>query len=96
MPALSPAACFSAWPKADAHVFHRVMLVDVQVPLGVDRQIDRRMPGQQREHVVEEPTPVAICETPVPSRFNSSSDVGLGRLAVNLGSSHGSELVARR
>ena len=40
--------------EADADVLDRVVLVDVQVALGVDRQIDRRVLGQQRQHVVEE------------------------------------------
>ena len=40
--------------KADADVFDRVMLIDVQVALGFDCQIDRRVLGEQRQHVIEE------------------------------------------
>ena len=54
MPALSPSACSQRLAEGDADVFDRVMLIDVQIALGLDRQIERRVLGQQREHVVEE------------------------------------------
>ena len=39
--------------ETDAHVLDRVVLVDVQVAGGGDAQIERRMLGQQGQHVVE-------------------------------------------
>ena len=40
-------------PEGNADVFDRVVLIDVQIALGLDVQIDRRVLGQQRQHVVE-------------------------------------------
>jgi hypothetical protein len=39
--------------QRDAHVFHGVVAVDVQVPLGVDVEIDQPVAGDLVEHVVE-------------------------------------------
>ena len=41
--------------KANADVFDRVVLVDVQVTIRRDRQIDHPMLGKQLEHVVKKP-----------------------------------------
>ena len=41
--------------ETDADVFDGVMIIDVQIPVGFDRQIEQAMLGEQREHVVEEP-----------------------------------------
>jgi hypothetical protein len=38
----------------DAHVFHGVVAVDVQVALGIDLQVDQAVAGDLVEHVVEE------------------------------------------
>ena len=40
--------------QADAHVLDRVVLIDLQVAGGLDGQIEGRVLGQQREHVIEE------------------------------------------
>ena len=53
MPALSPIASFSAWPEADAGVFDRVMLIDVQVARGPHLQVECAMLGEQRQHVIQ-------------------------------------------
>ena len=39
--------------QGNADVFDRVMLIDVQIALGLHVQIDGRMLGQKREHVIE-------------------------------------------
>ncbi len=38
----------------DAGVLDRVVVVDMQVALGLDRHVDQRMPGELVEHMVEE------------------------------------------
>ena len=61
MPALSPSGLLQRLAQADADVFHRVVLVDVQVAFGAHREIDRRVLGEERQHVVRrKPTPVAM------------------------------------
>src|SRR5674476_762827 len=35
-------------------VFHRVVRIDLKVPLAIELQIDHGVPGEQRQHVVEE------------------------------------------
>ena len=71
--------------QADAHVLDRVVLIDVQVAAGLDRQIEGRVLGQQREHVVEEAhaggdlAPAAAVEVRVPGDF------GFRRLALDVG-----------
>jgi hypothetical protein len=39
--------------EADADVFDRVMLIDMQIAIGLDGQIDQCMPREQLEHVIE-------------------------------------------
>ena len=51
--------------EADADVFDRVVLVDVQVALGANREVDRGVLGQQRQHVVE--------------KADAGGDIGLAR-----------------
>jgi hypothetical protein len=38
----------------DAGVLHRVVAVHVEIALGLDREVQQRVPGQRLEHVVEE------------------------------------------
>ena len=40
--------------KTDAGVFHRVVMIDVQIAFCGHRQVDQRVLRQQREHVIEE------------------------------------------
>ncbi len=53
MPFLSPTALHRL-AQGDAHVFHGVVAVDVQVALAVDVQVDQAVAGDLVEHVVEE------------------------------------------
>ena len=43
--------------ERDADILGGVVVVDVQVALGLDREVDARMTRQQVEHVVEEADP---------------------------------------
>ena len=45
---------FQRLPDRDADVFGGVVVIDVQVALGLDREVDARMARQKLEHVVEE------------------------------------------
>ena len=47
------------------HVFDGVVAVDMEIPRAADREIEQRVPGEEREHVVEEP--------------QAGGDVGLAR-----------------
>ena len=60
--------------ERDADVLGGVVVVDVQVALGLDRDVDARMPRQQIEHVVEEADAGRDRRTrPVPSRSTATS-----------------------
>ena len=61
--------CCHRLAESDADVLDRVMGVDVQVALGLDRQVDRAVAGDLVEHVIEERTPVDSCDLPLPSRL---------------------------
>jgi hypothetical protein len=41
--------------QRNANVFHRVVLIDIQVALGIQPQIETPMPSKQLQHVIEEP-----------------------------------------
>ena len=41
--------------EANPHVFHRVVLIDMEIAGSLDAQIESGMFGQQDEHVIEEP-----------------------------------------
>ena len=74
MPALSPSACLQRLAEADADVFDRVVLIDVQVAFGLDRQIERRVLGEQRRACGRRSRRRWRCRAwPVPSRLSSSS-----------------------
>ncbi len=54
MPFISPSACLTAWPSAMPTSSGGVVVVDVQVALGLDRDVDARVTAREIEHVVEE------------------------------------------
>ena len=83
MPALSPSACLQRLAEHDADVFDRVMLIDVQVADRFDRQVDRRVPRQQRQHVIEEPDAGRQLGNARAIEIDFQLDVGLVRLALN-------------
>ena len=37
----------------DTHILHRVMGVDLQIPFGIDSEIDQSVPGYLLEHVIK-------------------------------------------
>ena len=54
MPCLSPSALATAWPEHDASVLGGVVEIDVQVALGLERDVDQGVAGQLLQHVIEE------------------------------------------
>ena len=55
MPALSPSASPQRLAEHDRDVLDGVVGVDVDVALGLHGQVEQRVPGQRRQHVVVEP-----------------------------------------
>ena len=43
--------------KHDTHIFHRMMLVNVEISLGPEFQVKPSVLGEQLEHMVEEADP---------------------------------------
>ncbi len=54
MPFLSPSASANNWTQNNAGVFHRVVLIHVQVAIGVKLQIEAAVFAKKLEHVIEE------------------------------------------
>ena len=73
----------------DAHVFHRVMAVDMQVALALHAQIDQPMARNLFQHVVEKPDAGMELGVPGAIQIDGDGDVGLGRLAGNFGGTRG-------
>ena len=82
---------------ADADVLDRVVLVDLQVARGAHRQVDGRVPGQQREHVVEEADAGGDLRGAGAVEVQLDLDLGFGRLALDAGGAgHGQMILANR
>ena len=54
MPFLLPSASRRSLAENDAHVFHGVVLVHVQVAACRDLQVETAVAGEKLEHVIEE------------------------------------------
>jgi hypothetical protein len=54
-PDLVPQALTHGLAKTDADVLRRVVRVHLQIPMGLNRQIDQGMLGEQDEHMIEKP-----------------------------------------
>ena len=68
-------------------VFDRVVLIDVQIALGANRQIDRRVLGEQRQHVVEKADAGRDVGLARAVQVERELDVRFGGLAVDGGGS---------
>ena len=75
--------------QADADVLGGVMPVDVEVARAGDRQVHQGMPGEQLEHVVEEPDAGLHVRPPLAVEVERQADVGLAGLAHDLGGPSG-------
>ena len=85
MPALVAQRLLQRLAEADADVFDRVVLIDVQIALGLHGQIDRRVLGQQRQHVVEEADAGGDLALARAVEIQLEADLGLGGLAIDGG-----------
>ena len=57
MPRLSPSASAKRLAEHDADILGGVVEVDMQVALGLDLEVEQRVPGEGGQHVVEEADP---------------------------------------
>ncbi len=73
--------------EADAHVLDGVMLIDVEIARGRDREIERGVLGQQGQHVVEEADAGGNAGLARAFEQQFQVDVGFGSLAVDFGGS---------
>ncbi len=54
MPRLSPSAVRQRLAEHDADILGGVVEIDMQVALGLHRQVEQPVPGESGQHVVEE------------------------------------------
>ncbi len=75
--------------QRDAHVFDRVMRVDMQIALGLDVEVDQPVPGDLVEHVIKEAHTGGQFGDAGAVEVEGHGDLRLGGVAGNLGSAHG-------
>ena len=76
-------------PKRDADILHRVVLVDMEVALGVDRQVDQAVAGDLVQHVVEEADAGLDPALAGAVEVDGDRDVGFLGFARDGGAAHG-------
>ena len=85
MPARSPSASSHGQPQTNAGVLNGVVLIDVQVAAALDLQIQRRVLGQKRQHVVEESDAAGDLRAAAAVEVDLQADFGLRGFALNGG-----------
>jgi hypothetical protein len=77
--------------QGNAHVFYRVVAVDVQIARGLDFQIDQTVARNLVEHVVKETNTGRQFGHARTVKIDLDSDLGFGRFTADFGSasSHG-------
>ena len=82
---------------ADAGVFNRVMLIDVQVALHVDLKVEATVPREQLQHVIEEADAGRTGEVAGAVEVEFKLDLRFGRVAFDLGdAAHEATIVRER
>ena len=76
-------------PERDADVLGGVVVIDMQIALGLDRNVDARMPRQQVQHVIEEADAGRDRRTALPVEIDLDLDVGFLGLALHGAYAHG-------
>lgn len=74
----------------DARVFDGVVIIDMQVAIGFDREVERAVLGEERQHVVKEPN--ARFDLALAAAVEVERDANLGFAGVALdrsGAGHG-------
>ena len=54
MPCLSPSASLKRLPQGEPHVLHRMVVVHLEVPHSLYRNVEEAMTGEDLQHVIEE------------------------------------------
>jgi hypothetical protein len=67
----------------DAHIFHRVVLIDVQVAAGVHGQIETGVAGQGDQHMIQKADAGVDLGRTAPVKIQADFDLSLARLAAN-------------
>ena len=75
--------------ERDADILGGVVMVDMQIALGLDRDVDARMPRQQIEHVIEEADAGRDLRAAGAVEIDFDLDVGFLGLALDGGFAHG-------
>ena len=75
--------------EGDAHVFHRVVAVDVQVADGFDVQIDQAVAGDLVQHVVKKADAGAQIRHASAVQVDAGGDLGFGGVAGDFGNALG-------
>jgi len=73
----------------NARIFHRVMLINVQVALGFDLDVDEAVTGDLVEHVIEEADTGLDRSLSRSVKIDGRLDLGFARLARKGGATHG-------
>ena len=72
----------------DAHVFHRVVLVHIEIALRLQFKIESAVPGKQLQHVIEEPDAGGHLVLAPAVDVQHRPDRGFLRLALDRSPSH--------
>src|SRR5262245_59202649 len=67
----------------DANILHCMVFVDIDVALGLNRQIKETMFGQEFKHVVEEANPCVDLSLPTAIQRPFNTDIGFLRGSLN-------------
>src|SRR6185503_17365893 len=69
--------------QANAHILHRVVIVDIEVPRGMYFQIIKPMPRDHAEHMIEKRNPRMESVDTATIQVERHPDVRFGGTAVN-------------
>src|SRR6185436_995117 len=74
--------------ERDPQIFDRVMLIYVEIAGRLDLQIETAVPGEELEHVVEEPDSCRDLVAPSAFETDCQGDLRLGRLPIDYRAPH--------
>ena len=77
MPCLSPSALGHRLAEHDAAVLGRVVLIDMEIALGLERDVDQGVPRKLLDHMVEEADAGRDLEGAGPIEIDTGRDRGL-------------------
>ena len=68
--------------ERDSDILDGVVLVDVEVTGGAERQVEATVPGKQLQHVIEKPDPGADVVSPAAIKHQPSAYMRFSRTAI--------------